>query len=309
MSTVIGVSPSWPGFSGIRKLFVFGASYCSTSHSRAAFSEKYHPTADNPLGVPFPGDTWNEQGLPNWVGHLISKHSPQPRYNPHAQDGQDEAHKERPFLVYNYALGGDTVRGVSRQVLKEFIPTVGTKPMWAPWNERDSLFFTFVGINDTGMSDDHGTNINKLIGLQEKLYQAGARNFVFCDLPPVDNAPAYFSTAIGRHIAQGRQLDLSDSTSSGETTFQRWNAILLERLREFSAGHLDCTVLLFSTHQTFTAVLEDLTSYGFSSGDEHLAGGTFWHDHLHPTSKMHDLMAHFLSEFLGEVPVEDSLSL
>ena len=31
------------------------------------------PDTTNPLGVVFPGTVFNEPGLPNWVGHLITK--------------------------------------------------------------------------------------------------------------------------------------------------------------------------------------------------------------------------------------------
>lgn len=40
------------------------------------------PDANKPLGVPFPGITWNEPERPNWVGHLITKYCPEPRYRP-----------------------------------------------------------------------------------------------------------------------------------------------------------------------------------------------------------------------------------
>ena len=32
-----------------------------------------NPTADLPLGVPFPGDTWTDGEKPNWVSHGIEE--------------------------------------------------------------------------------------------------------------------------------------------------------------------------------------------------------------------------------------------
>jgi len=123
------------------------------------------PDTTNPLGVVFPGTVFNETGLPNWVGHLITKYRPGPLYTPptpkatkekktwlnklvkshqsgdgKTADEQDPAWTESPLLVYDYARGGDTMAGVRRQVQTLFLPNVGTRPEWAPWNSKDTLF-------------------------------------------------------------------------------------------------------------------------------------------------------------------------
>jgi hypothetical protein len=59
--------------------------------------------------------------------------------------------------------------------------------------------------------------------------------------------------------------------------------------------------MLFSSFATFTNVLDNPVLYGFESSDIHKARGKMWIDHLHPTSKMHDVIAHDVSEFLGSV--------
>ena len=60
--------------------------------------------------------------MANWVGHLITEYT----YS--------------RLLVYDYAIGGDTVAGVQRQIRVNFQPRVGEKPSWAPWTAEDSLF-------------------------------------------------------------------------------------------------------------------------------------------------------------------------
>lgn len=109
-----------------------------------------HPTEDQPLGVEFPGHTFAEPGTPNWVGHLVANHI----FHGHV-------------LVYDYAVGGDTVSGVRQQIRAGFLPSIGRKPEWAPWSPTDTLFsasqmqhaitailkiplVTWVGINDCG---------------------------------------------------------------------------------------------------------------------------------------------------------------
>ena len=61
--------------------------------------------------------------MPNWVGYLITEYSPGTR-----------------LLVYDYAVGGDNVDGVRKQVQVNFLPRVGEKPSWAPWSAEDTLF-------------------------------------------------------------------------------------------------------------------------------------------------------------------------
>lgn len=143
---------------------ISGASYCSVGLSYAT-SQFYRPTAIQPLGIPFPGETYNEPNLPNWVGHLLSNYVPGPRYDPDkAEDAQDPEYLDDPVLAFVYAKGGERVLGVKRQIREEFLPNAGKKPSWAPWKPDDSIFsrsfyfhtqvinnlfiVTWVGIND-----------------------------------------------------------------------------------------------------------------------------------------------------------------
>jgi hypothetical protein len=72
-------------------------------------------------------------------------------------------------------------------------------------------------------------------------------------------------------------------------------------MERFSEKHPDSTLLLFSAHRTFSAFLDDPDSYGLPPGQESLRGGSFWVDHLHPTSKVHDIIAQNVADFLGSV--------
>jgi hypothetical protein len=109
-----------------------GASYCAVR--KGSYKEGFlHPIPGQPLGIKFPGDTFAEPGMPNWVGHLVTKH---------ALHGS--------IMAYCYALGGATVDGVNRQIRDTFPLDVGKnlKSEWAPpdWNPTDTLF----GEQDTG---------------------------------------------------------------------------------------------------------------------------------------------------------------
>ncbi|KAF8154742.1 hypothetical protein B0H34DRAFT_852737 [Crassisporium funariophilum] len=267
MSTVYQVGPFWKGFAAIQHLIIFGDSYSDVGFDHV----DDHPTAAQPLGVAFPGNTYNEEGLPNWVGCLISKHCPPPRFNPSVDDDeQDEDYLESPLLVYDYAKGGDTVAGVRIQIEHSFIPTL-TKT-GAAWDPVDTLFKP----KDT---------ITELFELQEKLYHCGARNFLFIDVPPIHRSPA---------ISEGEESEMS-------TIYLKWNASLRIAIQTFCKAHPKISAFLFSSFQLFDSILDTPEAYGFKSEDARQSGGTIWLDWLHPTGKVHDHIANGVAAFLTDI--------
>ncbi|PFH54294.1 carbohydrate esterase family 16 protein [Amanita thiersii Skay4041] len=282
MSIIVQLSPHWPSFAGIKFLIIFGDSYNSVGYD---FDQRRTPSALHPLGVTFPGTTWNEEDEPNWVGHLITEFSPTPRYlrNRPVQD-QDPKYLESPLLVFNYAKGGDTIEGVRRQIRHVFLPKAGKRPDWAQWESSDSLFITWVGINDCAFSSEHSGTMETFLELHDELYEAGARNFLFFDVPPIDRSPA-----IAKYL-------------EGEVkNYSNWNTSLKETIQTFASRHNDITVLLFAVSETFNKILDNPKTYGFAAKDKRKAGGSIWFDHLHPTSKVHQVIAHDLSVFLSGV--------
>ncbi|KAL6305258.1 hypothetical protein BKA93DRAFT_896374 [Sparassis latifolia] len=267
-STVI--RPSWQGFANLQYLVIFGDSYSDVGYN-ALLSN--HPTVEDPLGVDFPGYGFVEPGAANWVGHLITNYA-----------------NHKPLLVYDYAVGGDDVSGVRKQVQVRFLPRLGEKPDWAPWLGSNTLFITWIGINDCGYADDRtvSASIKQLFNEQEDLYKVGARNFLFIDVPPIHRTP------IGLTLARTEQRS-SD-------IYELWNTELREAIIHFSTAHSDVTTLLFSSWATFIRVLDDPMSHGFEVEDVVRNAGRIWVDHLHPTSRMHDWIARDLAEFLSAQP-------
>ncbi|KAJ7083606.1 hypothetical protein B0H15DRAFT_850115 [Mycena belliarum] len=261
-STVFGKSPSWGGFGSLRFLVIFGASYADVGYEYAFCI----PTRDEPLGVPFPGATYAEPGEPNWVGHLITNYAP----------------GDAPLLVYNYAKGGAQVHNVANQVRVMYAAHIGApeRPEWAPWTSADTLFITWVGINDSAWSCDHTANLEKLFEAQLTLYETGARNFLYVNIPPIDRSPA-----------KGRREN-----------YIAWNTALKGAAERFAAAHTDATVMIYSSWDTFNALLDDPEAHGFPVGDVRRAGGAIWYDFLHPTSKVHDFVARDMAAFLSAQP-------
>ncbi|KAG8795854.1 hypothetical protein FRC17_008067 [Serendipita sp. 399] len=131
--------------------------------------------------------------------------------------------------------------------------------------------------------------MNELFILQKELYDKGARNFLFIDVPPVNRSPAYRGTT--RREEPSRMI--------------RWNIELERRIRELAAETETAgdpiTALYFSSHKVFTAFLDNPEEYGFPSGDIRRAGGAIWADYLHPTSAVHAIVAKDLESMLQRV--------
>jgi len=256
---------------------------------------KPHPTAAHPLGVPYPGeDLWTDvtgddkfpQLQPNWVGALISKYVPGQKYIPDRQRSS--------ILVYDYAIGGERVAGVGMQIKRQFVPNVGQKPDWAPWTSKETLFVTWVGINDLAYDPDTDPLLKTLFEFQTHLHEVGARNFLFIDCPPIDRSPA-----LTRFTRKGN--------GSSTSRYADWNAALRSLIISFASEYPESTTLIYSAHATFTRVLDDPVGHGFHEANAaREAGKGIWMDHLHPTSKMHDFVAKDLAAFLGTVVKPDS---
>jgi len=174
--------------------------------------------------VPWPGDTY--RGEANWVSLRYSFclkpfDSSQVGYLTYEET-------KKQLLVYNFAKNGERIKGVRAQVSSEFFRRSSS----IPWTSENSLFggfrpscrcrtwssdgalVTWVGINDlayqaTGLcfvSDtesryrrisDPTPELRQLFGLQDQLYERGARNFCYIDVPPMDRSPACEFTFLG----------------------------------------------------------------------------------------------------------------
>ncbi|KAK7042468.1 thermolabile hemolysin [Favolaschia claudopus] len=249
-STVINKGPTWKGFDALRFLVIFGDSYSDVGF---ADFESLIPSHEEPLGVDFPGVTYAEPGEPNWVGHFITNYA------------------NHQLLVYDYAHGGSRVAQVRNQIQVMFRVQIAERPPWAPWKEQDALFVTWVGINDAAYGCEHKDNL-------KILYNNGARNFVFVNIPAIDRSPA-----------RGRKPN-----------YISWNMALNEAANQFSAAHPDATVMIYSSWDTFNALFDNPVAHGFPAEDTKRAGKSMWVDHLHPTSKVHDFVARDLANFLGQ---------
>ncbi|KAL1685207.1 hypothetical protein GGG16DRAFT_129548 [Schizophyllum commune] len=308
---VIQVGPSWRGLAVIKRLVVFGDSY-----SAVGAPIETPRTATHPLGVPFPGpgcftdyDSARGRGRPNWVGHFITTYAPEPRYRditsiqenyPGYAQEQDPAYERDPLLVYDYARGGKTIPDVISQIEDQFLPRLGQwhRPQPAEgagqggdaakvWTSANALFVTWVGINDCAFRSTREAReeaFQRLFAAQDDLYQVGARNFVFIDVPHINRSPA---------------VPISHKDKSER--YDDYNGMLIAHARQFATAHPDATVLLFSSARTLDRILDDPDIFDLPPGDVREPFSSIWTDQLHPTSAVHDVFAMDIAEFLKGV--------
>lgn len=299
----------WPGFSGLKHAFIFGDSYTTTGFNQTL----QQPTRTNPLGNPtFPGNTASDG--PNWVDYLTVE------YN------------ASKLLTYNLAFGGatmnstlvapfmPTVSSIADQVDNEWIPTYSSKPSDAPWSSDDTLFAIFDGINDVGNSWFLSTTAslnNEIFAvfrtLVTELYNAGARNFAFLNVPPIDRAPEFLALT-------------ADQQAMVKADLQAWNTQLLNVSKTLKSSMRNANFFTVDTNSLFTTVLDNPASFPQTALYKNTTSfcvayenGTvlentfvpscgvpvneyFWLNSLHPTFPMHNVLAQAVAQQLEAGP-------
>ncbi|KAF9471786.1 hypothetical protein BDN70DRAFT_938685 [Pholiota conissans] len=250
--------------------FSFGDSYSQTGFNIAGAL----PNNANPIGNPaFPG--YSATGGANWVGYLTAT------YN------------KSLIYTYNYAYGGatidaklvapytSTVLSMTDQV-NQFLSTVATKPASTPWTSANALFSIWIGINDIGNSYYNsgdreafsGTLLNAEFALIQKLvqYNAGARNFLWANVPPIDRSP----------------LMLAQTTSAQATEkaiILDFNSRLAAKIAQFKANNTGVTTFLWDSNAQFTTMLNSPSTYGFQDATSYGSAATmFWGNNYHPST-------------------------
>ncbi|KAK7058179.1 carbohydrate esterase family 16 protein [Favolaschia claudopus] len=273
--------------------FPFGDSYTTTGFD----PNSTLPTVGNPLGnPPFPGFTGG--GGENFVGF------------------DTVTFNKTTILTYNYAYGGatidanlvvpylPTVLSLTDQV-NQFLAGAGKKPASTPWTSANSLFTVWIGINDIGNSYGNGGDrsacvfdtfatftsnyYSNQVFMHLKHSGAGARNFLFINVPPIDRSP----------------LMLAQSTSSQaleKSVIQGFNTKLAAKISAFKANNTGVTTWTWDSNAAFTTILNSPTQYGFVDAVSYGNTGDFWGNNYHPASAAHQIFAKQIAALLAGTP-------
>ena len=242
-----------------------------------------------------------------------------------------EVYNQSKILSYNLAYGGATVDSAivapylpsvisfRQQVNQEFFPYYVEANTNANWNSYNALFCVFIGINDIGntwyrsnASAVFGATFQVYAGLLDELYQAGARNFLLLNVPPVNLAP--FTTSQG-----------ASAISAEGAAIEGFNNRISNLAYSVEYTYTDSTVFQFDTHSLFNQVLDYPAAYSQTAGYKNTTAfcaayknGTpalntfdpscgipvdqyFWLNNLHPTYHIQDVMAQLIAQELAAV--------
>ncbi|GJE94712.1 carbohydrate esterase family 16 protein [Phanerochaete sordida] len=256
--------------------FSFGDSYTSTGF----VSDGIQPSPESPLGnPPFPGMTTT--GGTNWIDQCTVK------YN------------KSLVLTYNYAYPGATIdnalvntgaKSMTDQV-NEFLGSIGSSQS-VPWTGENTLFSFWIGINDIGNTYSEpgsrdafsDTLLWAYFNLVEK--NAGARNFLFINVPPVNRSPMMMSNGAAERAQEAAVI-------------AGYNAKLARRVQWLLGNNTAVKTWLWDSHTAFAAILNDPRAYGFVDNTTFGQPNAFWGDNYHPSSTAHELCAQNIANILN----------
>lgn len=269
------------------------------------------PSISNPTGNP-PYGTKTSCNGPNWIEFLTYD------YN------------NSIIRTYNLASGGATMnesvikpafpltRSMRSQIEDVFVPRYGGDERLQGHN---TLFTFWIGINDIALTQMlpnlkalPATLLHSYRSMVQTVYDLGARNFLFINVPPIDRAP----------WANGFSAEGKSSVRSNIAMYNDGLASMVANLR---ASYSNATILLFDAHSLFNGVLDDPRSQNQTSCYSNVtdycgayANGTperntsyeecgvsveeyFWLNTLHPTFPIHRATAAAIAQLLGGVNV------
>jgi phospholipase/lecithinase/hemolysin len=277
------------------RIFVFGASFMDSGNHFVLTGESAHPPFEL-LGPSYPMGGYNFSNGRTWVEVLAAEMK--------LRNGAKPAYRNPAFG--NYAIGYGRARDFSDDVLPSLYDQVQA------W--KDNGFCTGAPMNDTLFIMDAGyfdlvdllsvedplpvlfgmtTSIAENIGI---LYSCGARNLLFAYIPPLEaspivpppqDPPAPSGSALYNYIF------LAPVIQSYANEPFNMNVSVVDFFA-FVSGMLATPEAFGLTNVTDSCVTFGVTKGAFCKNRDQYF---FW-DPLHPTRKVHALMAEFAMEQL-----------
>ena len=217
-------------------------------------------------------------------------------------------------LSYDFAISGASIPdGFSSQVLNLYEPhyaslhsngsSNGKRVTTSAgdglsWTGNNSIFASWIGINDINwcsllFSPTPSVSFRACLTprmdeyfiLMDNLYNTGARNFFFVNMPPLQRAPMVTENghAIVENYAEGVAL---------------FNKHLLPRyVSNFTATHEGVRTIIYNAHTFFSEILDHPQWYGFRNNycysciGCYNVTGCFWANNYHPVWQVHERLA------------------
>ncbi|KAL8280784.1 hypothetical protein RQP46_006788 [Phenoliferia psychrophenolica] len=221
------------------------------------FGDSYTTNGWGPQnGVLTPSSHATFSGGPNWINYLESTFN---KSNILLRDLAYGGATINSSLVYPGNTGIKSLADQASFTVGEFVQYFSPSPRGIKWSGKNSLFATWIGINDNFRSSFwtnttnpafHKTELDNWMALQIKLYNTGARNFLVLTVPPIDRTPY----CIGGGAALQAQVN---------ATVTDFNSQLYKYATAFKRSRSGVNLLWFDAHAAFGEILDNATAAGF----------------------------------------------
>src|SRR5579862_80733 len=112
-----------------------------------------------------------------------------------------------------------------------------------------------------GIGFDPETQLAKLFEMQDPLVEAGARNFVFFNVPPTDRSPG--GTFAGVKLITGKDNERLAAR------IRQWNGKLESYVQSFREKYPQTTAEIYDVAALFHKVLDNPTEFGFKDANSY----------------------------------------
>lgn len=203
-------------------------------------------------------------------------------------------------LLYDFAISGASIPdGFTVEILNEYEPQYSSMfgPGSGEWNSGNSIFASWISINDINWCSSLFSSVpsnfsaclpprmDMYFDLMDSLYDTGARNYLFINMPPLFRAPMV--TENGKAII--------DNYIEGVTLFNEH--LFPEYVETFTATHNGVKTVIYDAYSLFSEILDHPTWYGFKDNSSYTCigctngTGDFWSNNYHPTTDVHERIA------------------
>ena len=214
-------------------------------------------------------------------------------------------------LLYDFAISGASIPdGFSSEIEDAFEPQYSSKFGGSGvnrWNAGNSIFASWIGINDinwcsslfSSTPSDFATclppRLDQYFALMTSLYDAGARNFFFVNMPPLFRAPM---------VTQNGQA-IINNYKKGVNMFN--DNFLPAYVQNFTESHAGTKTVIYDAFSLFSKILDHSEWYGFKDNTSYTCigctngTGDFWTNNYHPTTDVHERLARDMVANLTQV--------
>eukprot|EP00833_Pecoramyces_ruminatium_P017333 jgi/Orpsp1_1/1191365/evm.model.d7180000085185.1 len=256
-------------YSNLKDIMIFGDSYSQTSTNYETFK--------------YTGE--NFSGGKNWPLHLIEIHKMK-MWN-FASDGAP---------TDNSYINGYHPHSLPNQY-KIFKKQMTEGKQFNHWESESSLFTFWFGVSDminSEVSEEETIekSLNVMFKIANKIYENGARNILFFNIPPLEKSP-YAKIKELQYITQ---------------FVEKYNKAIKEKVKVYSKKHPEANVFLYDSIGEFNFIIKhhqklNIIDTRNTCIDSDLCDvnrkNFFWYDYLNPTDVVHKYIADDLHIYLN----------